>query len=121
MRALIFMVLFISMLFSCTGDCASCHTNLDYKNDERHKAMIECKNCHTEEKMGAIDMGSSCGRDCFACHSPSKLQNPALSKEHGMIPQCIQCHQELGKTPFDPKNLFDQKSIFEQIPDFLKK
>lgn len=120
MRFLIALGLFLSTLFSCTGDCASCHAKLDYKNDERHKAMIECKTCHTEEKMNSIEMGG-CGQDCFSCHAPSKLQNPLLSKEHGMIPQCIQCHTNLQKNPFDAKNLFNQKSIFEQVPSFLAK
>lgn len=111
---------FSSLLFACTGDCASCHANLDYKNDTRHQAMLQCKTCHTDEKMNAIAEMNGCGQDCFACHTPSKLQNPALSKEHGMIPQCIECHKGLQKNPFDPKNLFNQKSIFEQIPSLVK-
>lgn len=121
MRIIVFISLFLATLFACSGDCASCHAKLDYKNDKRHQAMLECKTCHTEEKMNAIPEMSACGQDCFACHTPSKLQNPSLSKEHGMIPKCIECHTSLQKNPFDPKNLFNQKSIFEQVPSLLSK
>lgn len=115
MKIIFFISLFLSALLSCSGDCASCHFKLDYQNDPRHSQMLECKTCHTEEKMNSIEMGG-CGQDCFACHSPQKLQNPSLSKEHGMIPQCIECHTSLQKKMFDPKNLFEGKSIFEQAP-----
>lgn len=116
MRIIGFFCLLLSWVLSCSGDCASCHAKLDYKNDKRHKAMLECKTCHTEEKMNAIAEMSGCGQDCFACHTPSKLQNPTLSKEHGMIPECISCHTNLQKKMFDPKNLFEGKNIFEQAP-----
>lgn len=115
MRVVVFLSFFISLILACSGDCASCHFKLDYKSDERHKSMLECKSCHTEEKMNAIEMGG-CGQDCFACHSPQKLQNPSLSKEHGMIPQCIECHKGLQKQLFDPQNLFKGGSVFEQMP-----
>lgn len=80
--------------------------------------MLECKTCHTEEQMNSVEM-SGCGQDCFACHAPAKLKNPSLSKEHGMIAQCIECHTSLQKNPFDPKNLFNQKGIFEQSSPLL--
>ena len=115
MRVVFFLGFLVSLLLACSGDCASCHFKLDYKNDERHKSMAECKSCHTDEKMNAIDMGG-CGQDCFACHSPQKLQNPSLSKEHGTIPQCIECHKGLQKQLFDPQNLFNGGNVFEQMP-----
>ena len=102
MRLVIFLVIFSKIAFSCAGDCASCHTNLDYKNDKRHSSMQECKNCHTDEKMAKIDMGG-CGQDCFACHNAQKLMTPELLKSHKIIKECIECHTKL--TPFN-QNLF---------------
>lgn len=108
MRFILFIHLFFSMFWACEGDCASCHSNLDYKNDKRHKSMQECKTCHTSEKMAQIDMGG-CGQDCFACHNTQKLLNPKLSKHHQVIQECINCHTNLS--PFDSKNLFKPKPL----------
>ena len=114
-------VAFISLAYgwACTGDCASCHYKLDYQKDRRHAPMLECKTCHTPEKMAAIDMGSACGPDCFACHDAQKLQKKELEKYHGVIASCMECHKNLeqggpqgrGKEVF--KKALD-KNIFMQ-------
>ncbi|WP_084340130.1 hypothetical protein [Helicobacter pametensis] len=91
--------LLIIAVWACQGDCASCHTTLDYKHDFRHQPMQECKNCHTEEKMSQIDMGA-CGQDCFACHDAQKLLKPELSEAHKVIQQCINCHTSLNPLDF---------------------
>ena len=95
LKSIFFLTLFSAFLFSCTGDCASCHQNLDYKNDARHSSMAECKTCHTDEKMSKIDMGDVCGSDCFACHDADKLNSKVLQKDHGMINSCISCIRRL--------------------------
>ncbi|MCE3047729.1 hypothetical protein [Helicobacter kayseriensis] len=101
-------VFLISFLLSwaCQGDCASCHAKLDYKNDQRHIPMTECKSCHTDEKMAQIDMGG-CGQDCFACHQSQKLLTPPLSQAHQVIRQCIDCHTKIN--PLDFKHPFQIK------------
>ncbi len=97
-------------IWGCTGDCKSCHQNLDYKNDIRHRPMLECKTCHTDEKMAQIDMGG-CGEDCFSCHDVKKIQSPALAKEHSVIDACIQCHTQLSTSPINTGENVFQKSL----------
>ena len=87
----------IQRVFACTGDCASCHQNLDYQKDKRHSAMLECKACHTQEKMKDIKMGNTCGSDCFECHDVKRLQKGALKSSHAVIADCISCHKDLSK------------------------
>lgn len=106
-----FLFFFCFVAFSCTGDCASCHYKLDYKNDKRHSPMLECKTCHTPEKMQSINMGDTCGEDCFACHNVEKLQNKSLEKEHSVIMNsCMQCHKNLSKETLN-KNIFLQEKL----------
>ncbi|WP_104696849.1 MULTISPECIES: hypothetical protein [unclassified Helicobacter] len=107
-----FIILFVS-LYACTGDCASCHYNLDYKKDERHSPMLDCKTCHTKEKMSSINMGDTCGEDCFACHNAEKLQSKELKKAHGVIiDSCMQCHKNLVKETLDKS--FMKQGIIHQ-------
>ncbi|MDO7253322.1 hypothetical protein [Helicobacter cappadocius] len=106
-RILFYLFAFIQLSFACSGDCASCHYKLDYKHDSRHSPMLGCKTCHTDEKMAQLNMGDTCGQDCFACHSADKLNNPALQSSHGMIRECISCHQDIEKN----SKILD-KSIF---------
>lgn len=97
----------IGVGYACTGDCKACHQNLDYTNDMRHSPMIECKSCHTHEKMSQIDMG--CGQDCFACHDARKTQAPELARAHFAIKSCIQCHTQISQSPFDTgSNVFEK-------------
>ncbi|PAF54038.1 hypothetical protein BKH42_03390 [Helicobacter sp. 13S00482-2] len=103
-----FLFFFIQLSFACSGDCASCHYNLNY-NDKRHSPMLTCKNCHTDEKMAQLNMGDTCGQDCFACHDATKLNNPKLTSSHQMIKECISCHQDIQKN----SKILD-KSIFLQ-------
>lgn len=106
-----------SQAFACTGDCASCHYKLDYKNDTRHSPMLDCKTCHTPEKMAAINMGDTCGEDCFACHDANKLKDKKLESSHKVIQSCIECHKNLAKETLN-KSIFLQdnlnKSFFNQ-------
>lgn len=104
----------LAIAYGCTGDCASCHTQLDYKQDPRHAPMLECKSCHTEEKMASIPMGDICGSDCFACHNAQKLQTQKLAPDHQIINTCISCHKNLAKDTFN-------KSIMHEgfIRDFF--
>ena len=97
---------------SCSGDCASCHAKLDFKNDKRHKSMTECKTCHTEQKMANIDMGG-CGQDCFACHDVEKIRLPELRSAHKVIDDCMNCHIGLSNSVFKP-NFDGAKSIFDR-------
>lgn len=103
-----FIGFFLVSLYACTGDCASCHYSLDYKNDTRHSPMLECKTCHTDEKMKSINMGDTCGEDCFSCHNAEKLQNKSLKKSHSVImDSCMQCHKNLAKETLE-KNFMKQ-------------
>lgn len=69
--------------------------------------MLECKTCHTDEKMSKINMGDTCGQDCFACHNAKKLEDPKLKSAHHIIKSCISCHTSLEKN----SKILD-KSIF---------
>ncbi|MCX2716172.1 hypothetical protein OQH61_00255 [Helicobacter sp. MIT 21-1697] len=109
-RTLLVVSIIILDVWACTGDCKSCHQNLDYKNDIRHRPMLECKTCHTDEKMAQIDMGS-CGEDCFSCHDAKKIQSPSLAKEHRAINACIQCHTQLSTSPLNAGENVFQKSL----------
>lgn len=118
MRFVALWVGFCAFLLACSGDCASCHANLDYTKDKRHMPMLECKTCHTDEKMAEIDMGG-CGQDCFACHNAQKLLKPELSSAHQVIKECMECHQNLDV--FGAKKLFNppqklKEGIFKNLP-----
>lgn len=83
------------LAFACSGDCASCHFSIDYK-DEKHKIMLDCKSCHTDEKLAKIPMQSSCGQDCFSCHDIQKI-NAVNNAEHRALNTCITCHTSLNQ------------------------
>lgn len=82
-----------TILFACSGDCASCHFNVDY-NDNIHNIMLNCRVCHTDEKLAKLQMQGSCGQDCFACHSIEKI-NLVKNDEHSALTNCVNCHISL--------------------------
>lgn len=84
-----------SALIACTGDCASCHFNIDFK-DSRHSVMLNCKVCHTDEKLKDTPMGNFCGQDCFECHDIRKI-NAMPIQEHLALNTCISCHKKIDK------------------------
>ncbi|RAX52478.1 hypothetical protein CCY99_07480 [Helicobacter sp. 16-1353] len=88
--------------FACSGDCTTCHFNVDY-NDKNHSVMLNCKVCHTDEKLAKLQMQSSCGQDCFACHSVEKI-NMVKNEEHIALTNCISCHISLKSTLQDKLN-----------------
>lgn len=79
-------------LSACTGDCLTCHPNLvsTIEEDERHKPMMTCINCHSADPNSMAD----CGSDCFACHPMSKINGLGV-KEHEVIQGCRDCHVAL--------------------------
>lgn len=85
MKLFIFFLIFISSLFSCTGDCFSCHPQLLENIDNNHRPMLTCKNCH-------LDTGdaSQCGADCFECHTEESISRDIM--EHRVIDSCRDCH-----------------------------
>ncbi len=91
MRILLTTLLFISVIFACSGDCLQCHPVLKKSiNEEHHVILKTCINCHAKgsEKM------SVCGGDCFDCHKKQKLiQSDRF--EHRQIKTCKKCH--IGK------------------------
>lgn len=121
------LVLANSMWGSCSGDCMSCHSGLDFKNDKRHIPMTTCKTCHTEEKMASIQMGGGCGQDCFACHDIGKIRAPHLKNSHKIIDSCISCHKGLSNSVFknnlnDPTGVLDRKNFqdFSEVLNIIK-
>lgn len=94
----IFALLFVALVaaFACSGDCASCHFSVDFK-DQKHAVMLNCKVCHTDEKLSKVQMQSSCGQDCFACHSVEKI-NKVQNAEHFALTNCVNCHISLKNT-----------------------
>lgn len=108
-------------MWACSGDCASCHFKLDYANDKRHSEMLECKKCHTEQKMQQFEMGG-CGQDCFACHNAQKLQESRLLSSHQGIGKCIECHTGLKNQFFERPQLFQEgvKNFLNQNLNFTK-
>ncbi|WP_257874478.1 hypothetical protein [Helicobacter sp. 11S03491-1] len=118
MKIIVWIMIFMEICFACSGDCASCHYKLNYQHDIRHSPMLECKSCHTDEKMAKIDMGKVCGQDCFACHDVNKLNDPNLASSHKIINNCISCHQTLHKN-----SQTTNKSIFLRTlkSDFFEK
>lgn len=114
LKKLILLVLLPSFyaLASCSGDCRSCHFNLDYKKDARHKPMLECKSCHNTQ---STNTGTGCGQDCFVCHSVEKIRLPELKANHKVIDDCINCHKGLSQSLLTPnvgqkggQNIFEQ-------------
>ena len=91
MRVIIWMLLSLYSLNACSGDCLSCHPKLEATIlfDERHKPMLTCKKCHTNETGGI----SECGKDCFSCHPIERIS--ADVKEHDVIKLCADCHKKI--------------------------
>lgn len=112
-------MLFFAFFFSaasadCGGDCVSCHFSIDYK-DERHKIMLDCKICHTPEKLKSQMTTNGCGRDCFECHSVNKINSIAI-KEHTALNTCISCHTRLNnKLSPNINPLFNNKLLNRKL------
>ena len=109
MRYIVFILFLINFLLACSGDCRSCHLSLDYK-DSTHSIMLNCKTCHTDEKLSRVQMQDSCGQDCFACHSVKKI-NSIQNAEHLALNECISCHTSLKNTLREKLN--NTKPLFE--------
>ncbi len=97
MKILLFIFTFSLGVFACTGDCLTCHPNLvpTIEEDNRHKPMLTCINCHSPDPNKMAD----CGADCFACHPISKINGLGI-KEHNIIQECRDCHVKLKKELF---------------------
>ncbi len=113
MKYISVLLLFCAFLLACSGDCASCHQNIDF-NDKEHNIMLNCKICHTDEKLSQIQMQSGCGKDCFACHNVQKI-NRTKNKEHDALNNCISCHISLKNTLRNQldNNTFLKNNIFK--------
>ena len=114
MKILAILLVLVGAIFACSGDCASCHFGIDYK-DEKHKIMLDCKVCHTDSKLSAQMKLSSCGQDCFACHDIKSI-NKVQIKEHLALNTCISCHTRINNklTP-NINPLFNNKSLNRQL------
>lgn len=114
MKFFVLLVCFFSILFSCDINCVSCHPNLNLENKE-HSILKTCSKCHIKEKLDKINMGqSSCGQDCFRCHSVEKF-NFSIAKEHN-VTSCIECHQNIDKNTFvkNTNNLIPLKNFLKK-------
>ncbi len=109
MKYIITIILLLNIALSCSGDCRSCHSSLDY-NDLKHNIMLNCKDCHTDEKLARVQMQNSCGQDCFECHSVQKI-NSIKNKEHNSLNECINCHSSLKNTLKEKLN--NNKPLFD--------
>lgn len=109
MKYIVFFLFLSSFLFACSGDCRSCHSSLDYK-DSKHTIMLNCKTCHTDEKLARVQMQNSCGQDCFVCHSVKKI-NSIQNLEHLALNECINCHSSLKNTLREKLN--NTKPLFD--------
>lgn len=97
MKILLFILALILNIYACTGDCLTCHPNLvpTIEEDERHKPMLACINCHSADPNKMAD----CGADCFSCHPMSKINGLGI-KEHEVIQGCRDCHVKLKQELF---------------------
>lgn len=102
MKSLFILLVFSLSLWSCTGDCFSCHPNLldGLESDNRHLPMKTCINCHSSDNVQGM---SACGSDCFSCHSINKIQGSGV-KEHKVISNCVECHTASKKFPSNVSN-----------------
>lgn len=113
-KILLFFALCAWAIADCGGDCATCHFSIDYK-DERHKIMLDCKVCHTPEKLKSQMTTNGCGRDCFECHSVSKINAVAI-KEHIALNTCISCHTRIdNKLTPNINPLFNNKLLNRKL------
>lgn len=92
MRIFTILLLIYSISFGCTGDCMTCHPVLakNIENDERHKSMLGCINCHASNP----DSMAECGSDCYSCHPVSKMEATGVA-EHMVIRECRDCHMKM--------------------------
>lgn len=97
MKLILFILALVLNIYACTGDCLSCHPNLalTIEEDERHKPMLTCINCHSPDANKMAD----CGADCFSCHPMSKINDLGI-KEHRVIQGCRDCHVKLKQALF---------------------
>ncbi len=95
-KIVLFITIFITAIFACSGDCTACHPVLKKSIDKSyHVVMKRCIDCHKNSTGGM----NECGGDCFSCHSEQKLIKSPL-KEHQAIKECSSCH-------IDRKNLIN--------------
>lgn len=112
----IFIIFYVAFaaVFACSGDCASCHFSIDYK-DERHKVMLDCKVCHTESRLNSQMKLASCGQDCFECHDIRTI-NKVNTKEHTALNTCITCHKHIdNKLSPNINPLFNNKMLNKKL------
>lgn len=115
MKIFIALLLFVSALFACTGDCLTCHPKLvpTINEDLRHKPMLLCINCHGADPNSMAE----CGSDCFGCHPVEKIDKAGV-REHDVIRGCRDCHMEMQKEAFDFSTPRGQ-SIQKPLKDLL--
>jgi len=104
LRIVLFISVFIYALYSCSGDCLSCHPVLKDKLEEKeHILLKECISCHKDDNMEG--MTASCGGDCFACHDKDKVINSLNIEAHQKLGECKTCHFQADEVlNFEPKN-----------------
>ena len=115
MKYLLLILLLTFSAFACTGDCMACHPKLvpTINEDERHKPMLTCINCHPADPSSTAE----CGDKCFSCHSAAKIHAVKV-KEHNIIQTCIDCHTTSKNKVFDTTETFDQ-SKKDSLRDFF--
>ncbi|MBU0720767.1 hypothetical protein KJ877_05450 [bacterium] len=117
MKHIILIAFLSSFLLACTGDCLTCHPKLvpTINEDERHKPMLTCINCHSADPLKMAD----CGADCFACHSMKKI-HAANVREHDVIQGCRDCHVGVDEKLLDISTSFTQSNS-DSLKDYLLK
>lgn len=88
MKYVMTLLFFMNLLFAYPNDCISCHSTLKSTiNDEHHKVITTCKNCH-QKSTSRVNQYT---QDCFVCHDREKL---ALTEqvEHQQLASCVKCH-----------------------------
>jgi len=97
MKLLSFLFACILPLLACTGDCLTCHPALmpTIEQDQRHKPMLGCIDCHSANPNAMAD----CGSDCFSCHPVEKIEKVPVEL-HRVIRDCRDCHMQLKEELF---------------------
>ena len=111
-------ILFLTVsLYANMGDCLTCHPKLlaNINEDDRHKPMQTCIECHSANKSGTLE----CGKKCFSCHSEKDLETEEII-EHLVIQECRECHINAIHDLFDTSKSFNQ-SQNESLKNFLIK
>ena len=110
MKYILILFLLSIKLFGCSGNCVQCHPVLEKSIEKSHHQLLKtCINCHTKIPEGM----SSCGGDCFACHSQNKLIK-SNRVEHQGLGKCKECH--LNKEDllnFEEKSFNNNDSILD--------